>query len=83
MPPMCLKKKSTGSVVTPLKKVKSLSRREQSVEAHKYPCGHATDGSLFIEPQFETECLSQFLKHLVSPPMGGSLDHLAGDPEHL
>lgn len=61
------KTKNTGFVVAPLKKVKSLSRREQSVEAHKYSCGRATDGSFFIEPRFETECLSRFLKHLVPP----------------
>lgn len=48
-------KKITGFVVATLMKVKSLSRREQSVRAHKYSCGHATDGCFSIEPQFETE----------------------------
>lgn len=75
-------KKNTGFVVAALKKVKSLSRREQSVRAHKYSCGHATDGCFSIEPQFETECSSR-PETFRAPPMGGFLYHLAGDPEHL
>lgn len=50
MPPMY--SQSMGFVVTPLKELKSLSRQEQSVEGHKYSCGYATDGSLFIQPRF-------------------------------
>ena len=52
-PPMYLQ--FIGFVVTTLKKQKSLSRQKQSVEAHKNSCGYATDGSLFIKPQYETE----------------------------
>lgn len=59
-----------------LKKVKSLSRREQSVEAHKYSCGHSTDGSGGLK-------LVSIPETFLSPPRGGSLYHLAGDPEHL
>lgn len=65
MPPMY--SQNLGFVVTTLKKLKSLSRREQSVEAHKYSCGYATDGNLFIQLWFETEGLSQFLKHFFFP----------------
>lgn len=50
MPPMYIQNR--GFVVTALKKLKSLSRQKQSVEAHKYLCGYATDGSLFIQPRY-------------------------------
>jgi len=49
MPPMY--SQNMGFVVTALKKLKSLSRQKQSVGAHKYSCGDATDGSLFVLPQ--------------------------------
>lgn len=59
---------NTGFVVTPLKKLESLSRQKQSVEAHKHSCGHATDGSLFIQPRllnWRLHC--RFLKHFCFP----------------
>lgn len=66
MPPMY--SQNMGLVVTPLKKLKCLSRQKQSVEAHKYSCGYATDGSPFIQPRFSTEGFSLwFLKHFCFP----------------
>lgn len=72
--------KNMGFVVTPLKKLKSLSRQKQSVEAHKYSCGYATDGSPF---HTATEGFSLGSETFLFSPTGGSLYHLAGDPEHL
>lgn len=65
MPPMY--SQSTGFVVTSLKKLKSLSRQKQSVEAHKYSCGYATDGRLFMQPQHYSEGFSCFMKHCCFP----------------
>lgn len=69
-------------VVTTLKKLKSLSRQKQSVEAHKYSCGYATDGSLFIQPEkLKTSVLVTEI--FLFSPKGGSLYHLVSDPQHL
>lgn len=78
MPPMY--SQNMGFVVTPLKKLKSLSRQKRSVEAHKYSCGYATDGSLFIQQLKASVLLPETF---LFSPTGGSLYHLAGDPEHL
>lgn len=68
IPPM--RSENMGFVVTPLKKLKCLSRQKQSVEAHKYSCGCATDGSLFMQPQRWAQCSSLGLRNISVFPNG-------------
>lgn len=82
MPPIC--SQNRGFVVTPLKKLKSLSRQKQSAEAHKYLCGYGRRWQPFSYSH-SAELKASVLVHeiFLFSPMGGALYHLAGDPEHL
>lgn len=82
MPPIY--SQNRGFVVTPLKKLKSLSRQKQSAEAHKYLCGYGRRWQPFSYSH-STELKASVLVHeiFLFSPMGGALYHLAGDPEHL